>query len=119
MSQQKAFEIVFDTRRDMNEPFQLLIARVNNMLHHGQLYHEVAISKWEMYHNGLLVKGGAGEPISLLRHFYHDPQRNKFGGGFLPFEIIEDLGRHYNADDIILGMDGNIDLVFTVVVTTP
>jgi len=119
MSEKKAFEVVLDSRHEPYEAYQLLVARINTLLRTGQGYHEVKLTKWQLYDNGLLIKGDDDVHISLLRHFYYDKQRNTFGGGFMAFEILEDLGRYYKVPDITEGMGENVGLVFTITVTTP
>lgn len=119
MEKQTAFEVVLDSRREPYEMYQLLVARINTLLRTGQGYYEVKITKWQLYDNNLLIRGDDDTHISLLRHFYYDKQRNTFGGGFMTFEILEDLGRHYKVADITEGMGENVGLVFTVTVTLP
>ncbi|QZA71060.1 hypothetical protein AH06_291 [Erwinia phage AH06] len=116
----KEFDIVLDTRGDLAGMYQLLVARINTLLRAGVLYHEVAITQWSLYHKGLLVKGGDTIHASLLRHFYHDVTTNTFGGGFMTFEIFDDIERYYQVDDLYAGYNmDDLELSITVTVTAP
>lgn len=120
MVNEKEITVVFDTRNvnfENGQQFNSLVDQVNEVLKSGRLYRDIEITQWEMYHEGNEVKGEENIHVPFHRHFYHDPAKNVFGGGFMLFEVLEDLRRYYKVDDFTDGLPWQIDLVFTVTVT--
>lgn len=120
MSTDKDINVVFDTRFDADknkEAWESLINQVNAVLQSGKLYHLIEITKWTIFDKGEPTNLGLDVHIPLYRHFYHDPRTNTFGGGFMLFEIMEDLRRYY-PDEKIPSMDNDdFDITYTITIT--
>lgn len=121
MSIDKAITVVFDTRSadfGNGNQYQSLVDQVNAVLQSGKLYNKIEITKWELYHEGNVIKHGNDDiHIPFYRHFYHDTKKNTFGGGFMVFEVMEDLRRYYNTSNVTDDLPEDFDLVFTVTIT--
>lgn len=120
MSIDKPITVVFDTRSadfSNGQQYQSLIDQVNALLQSGKLYNKIEITQWALHHEGNLLKGEDDIHIPFYRHFWHDPKKNTFGGGFMIFEVLEDLRRYYNTSDIDDDLPEDFDLVFTVMIT--
>lgn len=119
MTASKNINVDFDTRFDADknkEAWDSLINQVNAVLQSGKVYDRVEITKWAILKNGNFKMGGMDVDIPLYRHFYHDPRTNTFGGGFMLFEIMEDLHRYY-PNEKIPSMEDNFDITYTITVT--
>jgi len=120
MVNEKEITVVFDTRNvnfENGQQFNSLVDQVNAILKAGRIYRELEITQWEMYHEGNKVKSEEHTHVPFHRHFYYDPAKKVFGGGFMLLEVLEDLSRYYNVEDIPADLPWQIDLVFTVTVT--
>jgi len=118
MSENKVINVVFDTReQEEGKAWYSLINQVNAVLASGGQYRDISITQWEMYREGAVFKSDKGVNIPFYRHFYHNAGNNTLGGGFLLFEVIEDLERFYNPlatpeEDL-----DDVHMSFTVTVT--
>lgn len=120
MVNEKAITVVFDTRSadfGNGQQYQSLIDQVNTLLQSGKSYREIEITQWQIYHEGEVINQGEENiHIPFYRHFYHDPKKNTFGGGFMVFEVLEDLRRHYGTSEVTDNIPDDFELVFTVTV---
>lgn len=120
MSDKNVIEVVFDTRSpDFSSGAQhaSLINQVDELLRSGKLYNKLEITQWAAYDNGELVTSDDNVHVPIYRHFYHDQKQNKFGGGFMLFELLEDLRRYYDFADFLPGMSENFEMTYTITVT--
>ena len=120
MVNEKAIIVVFDTRNinfKNGQQYQSLIDQVNAILQAGKFYRDIEITQWQIHHEGKRIKGEENTQIPFYRHFYHDRVKNTFGGGFMLFEVLEDLRRYYKTVAVTADLPEDIDLVFTVTVT--
>lgn len=121
MSTDKTITVVFDTRSadfENGQQHQSLVDQVNAVLQSGKLYNKIEITQWALHHEGKLIKQSADDiHIPFYRHYYHHPVNNTFGGGFMVFEVLEDLRRYYDTSEVTDNLPEDFDLVFTVTIT--
>lgn len=120
MQNEKLINVVFDTRSidfENGTQYQSLIDQMNAVLQSGQVCRNIEITQWCMYHTDGWEKGEENIHVPFHRHFYHNREQNTYGGGFMLFEVLEDLSRYYKSDSTTDELTGNIELVFTVTVT--
>lgn len=118
MSGNKTIDVIFDTReKEEGKAWNSLIDQVNEVLKAGGQYRDINITQWELFYEDKPAGGEKGIHIPFYRHFYHNAETNTIGGGFLLFEVLEDLNRYYRNVDLADDMLNNADLVFTVSVT--
>lgn len=120
MTSRQLIQVVFDTRSpDFASGVQhaSLIDQVNALLRSGKLYNKIEVTQWAVYENGERVTDDNDVHVPMYRHFYHDTKQNKFGGGFMLFELLEDLKRYYDFAEFLPGLSNNFDMTYTITVT--
>lgn len=120
MTTQQPIQVAFDTRSPdfaNGKQHASLIDQVNALLQAGKLYNKLEVTQWAVYENGELVTNDDDVHVPMYRHFYHDTKQNKFGGGFMLFELLEDLRRYYNFADFLPGLSDNFEMTYTITVT--
>jgi len=119
MTNPQPVQVVFDTRSPdfaNGTQYYSLIDQVNAQLKSGTRHNKIEITQWELYEGGKLVKGDSDVHVPIHRHFYVD-DKNAFGGGFMLFELFEDLRCHYEVDKFAPGLSQDFEMVYTITVT--
>lgn len=120
MTTKNSIQVVFDTRSEdfgNGNQYRSFIDQVNAVMAAGRLYRDIEITQWAVYADGSLVKGEENVHIPFFRHFYPHPKNNELAGGFMFFEVVEDLRRYYKTDSFTADLPDDFELVFTVTAT--